>query len=704
MTHTLSRWLSASLICIAMSYGGQIVQAQQEIGFIENFALSADRRQPLAELIPGTEDYYYFHCLHYQNQGQLAESQAMLDAWRAKLGDSKSAQDMLLRQHLLSYSQNPQRTLQALKEQLGLRLDHRPPSRDRAASLASVLDNQALDLSKLLDAALAQDASLGLIENESLGLLLSRPLNPDQLRALLQRLQRSDMPGTLDRIAEELKLKDSRGFGWAPLHARLTLEQLIQLLGLVPNLIENDAFVRAYAARLLPANGSSLADKTVLRDYLQRLHSWSQSLPPSQANLKACVLGNLLRLNLSEGIYDRDLFLTYLSLPRQAVYYRQELLQGNRQPAVELGFRMAPQVQLPPVGADDELVRRYLEHFLQDSENVDAFAQFLNRAYVDRVLAETRILYGLGDPGTWYAKLSPAEQRALRDRVELRFAPQNPHRFGLDDEVKLNVELKNVEQLIVKIYEINTLNYYRSKQAPIDASLDLDGLVANAERKLQFSQPADRRHAESLQFPEMQGRGVWIVDLLGGGGRSRALVQKGQLLTQERLGDAGQVNRIVDEAGQHVPTAHIEMGDRVYQPNQQGNIILPYAEQNLTRNIILVDGDFASHATILNHQEAYALEAGFLVDRQSLVAGSMAEVVVSLRLSCNNQPISVRLLEDAKLMVTATDSDGISTSQMVETLELEDGDDLTHIFLVPQNLRQIDFAPDGPHLQCQPRC
>ena len=37
------------------------VCAQQEIGFIEDFALAADRKEALRQLIPGTEDYYYYH-------------------------------------------------------------------------------------------------------------------------------------------------------------------------------------------------------------------------------------------------------------------------------------------------------------------------------------------------------------------------------------------------------------------------------------------------------------------------------------------------------------------------------------------------------------------------------------------------------------------------------------------------------------------
>src|SRR5512133_294789 len=52
-----------------------------EIGYLEDFALSQDRPAALEQLIPGTEDYYYFHCLHLQNTGELDKVDAMLKLW-----------------------------------------------------------------------------------------------------------------------------------------------------------------------------------------------------------------------------------------------------------------------------------------------------------------------------------------------------------------------------------------------------------------------------------------------------------------------------------------------------------------------------------------------------------------------------------------------------------------------------------------------
>ena len=56
---------AATLLCSA-SYAGQI-------GFEEDFAFAKDRTAVLQQLIPGTEDYYFYTCLHLQNTGKLDE-------------------------------------------------------------------------------------------------------------------------------------------------------------------------------------------------------------------------------------------------------------------------------------------------------------------------------------------------------------------------------------------------------------------------------------------------------------------------------------------------------------------------------------------------------------------------------------------------------------------------------------------------------
>ncbi len=75
------------------------------IGFLEDVSLAPDRAKPLADLVPGTHDYFYYHALHQLNQGDNAEVDKTLAAWRKSHPRSRPARytEILNRQMLLNY-------------------------------------------------------------------------------------------------------------------------------------------------------------------------------------------------------------------------------------------------------------------------------------------------------------------------------------------------------------------------------------------------------------------------------------------------------------------------------------------------------------------------------------------------------------------------------------------------------------------------
>ena len=85
---------------------------------MERFALAEDREAILAELIPGSEDYYFYHCLHYQNTSQIARAEATLKEWIASRNGrmTGATHAMMDRQRLLSFDQAPQQTIGLFRE------------------------------------------------------------------------------------------------------------------------------------------------------------------------------------------------------------------------------------------------------------------------------------------------------------------------------------------------------------------------------------------------------------------------------------------------------------------------------------------------------------------------------------------------------------------------------------------------------------
>src|SRR6476646_8412584 len=94
-----------AIVCLAAS------ASAGEIGFIEDFSLATDRSVPLKQLIPGTEDYYYYTCLHHQNLAQFDKVDELLKAWTTRYNWTPRAVEIQNRQALLNYNKDPERAL-----------------------------------------------------------------------------------------------------------------------------------------------------------------------------------------------------------------------------------------------------------------------------------------------------------------------------------------------------------------------------------------------------------------------------------------------------------------------------------------------------------------------------------------------------------------------------------------------------------------
>ena len=78
-----------------------------DLQFLERFALAEDRAEVLKELVPGTELYYYFSCLHQLEIGGFREVETLLEAWIGHHGETAQVRAIRNRQALLRYLTRP---------------------------------------------------------------------------------------------------------------------------------------------------------------------------------------------------------------------------------------------------------------------------------------------------------------------------------------------------------------------------------------------------------------------------------------------------------------------------------------------------------------------------------------------------------------------------------------------------------------------
>ncbi|MFW6162775.1 MAG: hypothetical protein ACODAJ_08375, partial [Planctomycetota bacterium] len=504
-----------------------------EIEFQEDFALSKDRAKALKQLIPGTEDYYYYHCLHAQNEGRLDDVDRMLKLWIKRHTRTRRVVQIEHRQALLRYEESPRQSLDYIRRKLGVHFNHQRQVMDQKPTLPTQLDPQTISRETLTRRALARhQRTLGGFEDRALDWVITLDLDPDRRRHLLHRLQRPDHPRLAESVVDDLKYKHSRGFGSHPIHRRMLLAQLKQCIELKPDLLTDNNFVTTYLSKLRPGPDDDWQhDPKVRQAYLDRLWAFVSTLKPVHNSIKAHVLYHRLVHDREQGIYDKNRFMTYIQLPRNAPYIepkwaKQRDFQRHR---ANLQADYRQWTLLPPIGRDEPLVRSYLLHYFVAEDRIDPYAPFIDNTYLKHTLAEAKIVRGIGDPERWSAMLPPARFQALKDRVDLDFAYTNKTIFDVDDPVVLDLHVKNVKTLIVKVFQINSLNFYRQTGREVHTGINLDGLVANQETVHPYDEPPLRRVRRTFRFPDLARRGNYIIEFIGGGRSSRALIRKGRL-------------------------------------------------------------------------------------------------------------------------------------------------------------------------------
>lgn len=669
----------------------------QEIGYVETFSLAGDRAAVLNELVPGTDDYFYYHALHAQNTGARPRFQEMMDRWiRERNGNvTPRARELLNRQALLDYEKEPKNALDYLRRELNLYFGHARKTGVRVSQAPSVLDNTRISCETLLKQALSQEhRSLERIEDVGLTLVAGQNINPEQRRNLVARLRRPDYPGLVDLIIADLKYKDSRGFGSHPIHALLTLAQMDELLQKQSSLRNEVAFVNAYLPKLAPEDEIDLDTDAAAREaYFDRVWTFVQTLDPVHNSLKANVLYNRLRHDRQRGVYNRERFMDYVKLPRNVAYMRPEIRQqlprGDYLAQLGKDFRL---ISLPPVVNEEPLVRALLLELFREAADYEAFRAYVRDDFLKPIFAEAKIVNGIGEPQQWAPLLSPDAYKQLKERVDIDFAETNPLVFGADDGVKLTAFVKNVPALIVKVFEINTFNYYRENGRPLNLAINLDGLVASATRRLEYKEVSERRIERTFDLPELKGRGVFVVELIGNGKSSRALVQKGRLDTLQEVTSAGHAFTVLDETGQRVMDASGWLGGRAFAPDKEGRILVPFTTSPRSENIVIRKEGFATLVRFSHLVETYALKAGVYVDREALIRREKALIAIRPVFTVNGRPVSLKLLEEPRLVIRSTDLQGIVTEKEVAGLVLREDAETVQEILVPENTVELSVT------------
>lgn len=700
-----------------------------DVGFAETFALAQDRAAALKRLVPGTADYYRYTVLHLLNsmeqggardRSTVAEIEQLMSKFAADFGAENAVYGELhSRFQVLRYDAgdtgDQEASLRYICETVRPNWTHarNVTGADAPAVHPSVLDERAYSTDALMREELVRSAdNLAPFSDAAADWLAANArdkLTPRAREQLLRRIRRPGVPHLVELVADDLGRQSAR-FGALPAHQVLTLAQLDKLRDAKPDIVHQQAFVEAYMARLLPSDDVAWERLPVAarQAYYERVWDFvSRSLPPAMNSIRANVLANMLRFLRDEmDRFDERHFLAYLELPKRSPSARSEYAQqpkfANSVADLSWGAR---QLHLPPAGDDSELIESFLAHLFArpGCKAYKPYDMYLQQAFVQRIFAKTKLLSGAPDAAKYSSMLGDADAlEQLRDSVELQFDASNAqYYFDVDALVRLSVWVKNVPQLMVKLFDIDTPNYYRARHSEIQTNVDLDGLVANYEMTYQYADPPILRVRRTIELPLRARRGVFVVELIGNGVSSRAVIRKGQLRFTVRPTVAGHLVAVFDETAQRVrgPSLSLFVGSTEFPSNADtGDIIVPYTSAARKETAIIVYDGFAALQAFEHQTENYTLVAGMHVPREALVAGNhRAQVLIRAKLYLNAVPVGIAAVEDWQLTLETASDDGVRATRhfLPPALAVRDDEDSVVEFAVPEALRQIRLTLTG---------
>ncbi|NVB79162.1 MAG: hypothetical protein HOV81_12245, partial [Kofleriaceae bacterium] len=643
-----------------------------DLEILEALALSDDRAIALGQLLPGSEDHDYFRCLHAQHMGALDEAEAIIDAWPSRHGQNERYERLRQRQEWYRLGADPERVADDVRDRFGVSHWHEAEVAEVDPTRPTKLAPGAFDGGKLLDEAVDYGSDLSQVTDEGLYELLSRKLDDARRRTLLSRLGHSPQPELVAVVADDLAAYNA-AFGSVAAHQQLTLDQLHALAARAKKVKTERAWIEAVIRRMRPPLTVDLAlDRDARESYLRELWAFVEGLPPASNSLKAHVLWHLLdTIRRRDVMPELSLVLAYLALPRSASfvpYQRIENLPHDQLAQVGSDFRAI--TDLPPAGDDEALVRDLLQ---RDLAHADQLAPHLERGWFEAEVATAQLLAGAGDADRATRVLGPARAAELRERVEVAWCIHDPLRFAVDLPIVLDADVKHVPELLVKVFRIDPLAYFQHHRREVGTDLDLDGLAASHEQTMRFTEPPVRRVRRRIELPMCARAGTYVIDLIGSGIASRAVIHKGRLRHVSRVGAAGHVVTVLDEQGRPRPEARAWIGDREYRADDQGTFVVPFSTAPGTQPMLLAHGDIATVASIELSRETYELGLAVSLDRQSLADGVTARAIARVQLTVAGARASLALLEKATWDVRMTDRDGVTTTKQFP-LVLSDDD------------------------------
>ena len=303
-----------------------------------------------------------------------------------------------------------------------------------------------------------------------------------------------------------------------------------------------------------------------------------------------------------------------------------------------------------------------------------------------------------------YSKyLKDSEYEEILKKTEITICEHNAKEFKIDDEVKIDFNFKNVKEININIFEINTENYYVEKQAPLTSLINIEGIIASKtmDIKIEGGENPLKRIRKTIIFDQIPKSkpGVYLIEIIGNGISSRIIIKKGKLSLITRNTSKGILCQIINEKNE------VQKDDKTYLwyngnkftcEQKEGYIILPYKTLvGANTKCIIVHDSYADITEIKRRNENIELKGYFNFINESLIPGNMLKVNFKPLLFANGREMSLELIKNGTISVEilkSENNESIPVNTAFENITFKD-DNKEYEFevLIPPMMTQMKF-------------
>jgi hypothetical protein len=691
------------------------------VKYLEEYIFSADRSGYIDKLLPDTDEHTYLKLTHEINQSNGEISGELKDLYTRLIEKKVNTYDyqqgiklrylLFLLDRTADESQRAKVSTEINKLGFGYRFTHKRPKiaegMVKNANEESKYDSslevsesyfeeqvEALQAGTFDELHNVTSIKSGYLMDLNLDKLLKKIVEKKhaQFPSFLNELPSLSGVNELSKIVLQYLKKDSSSSNMEMIFKKMTLDQLVTF-GKEAKDLNKDillVFVNELYHKSFPTSPS--VNKVQNIDDLKMIYKWSLNSKISSAfpTLKRLVLKHLLLVLTKNKQTESELLEDFIKNPSEfAEIFNKDNRKQWKQSYESFSFISDDGDSV------DIMITEQLQLLFQNGSDVTKYGKYFNEAYLKKVVTELKLKQGekIDKISQIFTK---EEMEFLKDEKYMVFVSKKS-KYNLDEDVEIVMDIKNVKKVVMKVFEINTVNYCKDMKSNVQDNIKLDGLISISEQVFTFEQGSIVSHQEKFTFEQLKGkkRGVFVIDFFGDGISSRTIIRKGHLNFIYKKTRMGYNCKILDEkmAVCKGEDTGLYFESKFYPANSEGIIKLEYPASSSSYNLILQTEGFC-YVT-----ESYPLEyeridimTGLLFDEETLFSGNKASILFSTKMFVSGLRVPLSNLKECNLNVEFLKAKNMKSNQKIDGVQLCDDKDYEISVLIPHGTNSINVT------------